>query len=219
MTTAPPTRIIVAEDHPVYRDGVCRILEGVPSFTIVHIAGDGRAALEKSRELSPDILILDIDLPGMGGIEVAEALQADRRSQTIIFLTMYDDADMVNHAMDVGALGYVLKDSAADEIRAAVESVAAGMPYVTPSLAQILINRRSGAQNLRRDYPGLEDLTDSERRVLKLVASDRTSKEIAEVLGLSPRTIENHRAKISQKLGLSGAHSLVKFAFEHRSKM
>ena len=112
-----------------------------------------------------------------------------------------------------------LKDSASVDILNAVHSVAEGRPYLSPSLSEFLMNRATGAQNLRAAQPGLEILTASQRRILRLIASDRTSKEIAEDLGLSPRTVENHRTNICAKLGIHGSHALLKFAFENRSSL
>jgi len=212
-------KIILADDHPVYRDGLRQMLEQDPELQLVHETGTGRDAMDEARRLKANVLLLDIDMPQMSGLDVARERQRHRDSFEIIFLTMHREEDLFNEAMDLGVKGYVLKDSASADIRKAVHSVAEGRAYVSPSLSEFMMNRASGAQDLRTAQPGLDTLTASERRILKLIASDRTSKEIAEELGLSPRTVENHRTNICTKLDIHGSHALLKFAFENRSKL
>jgi DNA-binding NarL/FixJ family response regulator len=208
-------RLLLAEDHPVYRDGLRQIIRADAALSILRETGDGAEALRLARALKPDIAILDMDLPGMNGLDVARARQREKLSFEIIFLTMYREANMFHEAMVLGAKGYVLKESAAADILQCIHAVAAGQHHVSPSLSGLLVARAT-----RTDAPGqrsgVESLTPAERRILKLIASDKTSKEIADALGLSPRTIENHRANMSAKLGLQGSHSLLKFAFENR---
>lgn len=212
-------RIVLADDHPVYRDGLRQMLAPDPDLQLVHETGNGRDALEQARRLKADVLLLDIDMPGMSGLEVARERQRHNDSFEIIFLTMHREEDLFNEALNLGVNGYVLKESAAADILTAIHFVAEGRPYVSPSLTEFLMNRRTAARNLRAAQPGLDTLTASERRILKLIASDRTSKEIADELGLSPRTVENHRSNICAKLDIRGSHALLKFAFENRSKL
>jgi len=216
---AAPIKVLLADDHPVYRDGLRQILAADKELVLIHETDNATDALAQARKLKPDVLLLDVDMPGGGGLEVARARQRDGWKSEIVFLTMYAEEDMFRAAMDLGAKAYVLKDSAAAEIRKAIHTVVAGKHYISPSLAGFLVNRHASAEELQKKTPGLESLTVAERRILKLIASDRTSKEIATELGLSPRTVENHRANICSKLGLSGSHSLLKFAFENRSKL
>jgi DNA-binding NarL/FixJ family response regulator len=213
------TKIILADDHPVYRDGLKRMLEVDTELELIHETGDGRDALEQARRLKADVLLLDVDMPRMNGVEVARERHRQKDSFDIIFLTMHREEDLFNQAMELGVKGYMLKDSAGEEIRNAVRSVAEGRPYLSPALAEFVMNRQAGARALRNEKPGLDDLTASERRILKLIASDRTSKEIAEDLGLSVRTVENHRANICNKLDVRGSHALLKFAFDNRSAL
>ena len=212
-------KIILADDHPVYRDGLRQMLEQDPDLQLVHETSNGHDALVQARRLKADVLLLDIDMPEMSGVDVARQRQRGKDSFEIIFLTMHREEDLFNAAMDLGVKGYVLKDTAAADIRNAVHSVADGRLYLSPTLSGFVMNRASGAHDLRTAQPGLQGLTASERRILKLIASDRTSKEIADELGLSPRTIENHRTNICTKLDLHGSHALLKFAFENRSKL
>lgn len=210
-------RILMADDHPVYRAGLRQILCEDPGVRIVQETGNGAEALRLARALKFDLAVLDLDMPGLNGLEIARVRQRERLPFEIIFITMYREEDMVGEAMDLGAKGYVLKESAAAEILESVHSVAAGRHYISPAISGLLVSR--GARAARAGQSGLASLTPAERRILKLIASDKTSKEIAEALGLSPRTVENHRANISAKLGLQGSHSLLKFAFENRGRL
>jgi len=212
-------RIVLADDHPIYRDGLRQMLNQDARFELVHETGNGRDALQQARRLKANVLLLDIDMPEMTGLEAARQRMAARDSFEIVFLTMHRDEDLFNEAMDLGVKGYVLKDSAAQEIVEAVRAVAQGRPYISAALSALLLNRASASRSFAADHPGLEKLTASERRILKMIASDRTSKEIADELGLSPRTVENHRTNICTKLNLRGSHALVKFAFENRSRL
>lgn len=203
----------------MFRDGVRRAVETCPGFRVVAEAPDGPTALRLAREHRPEILVLDINMPGLSGLEVAAQLRRERVPAALIFLTLYREEEFFNEAMDAGALGYLLKDSAATEIVAALRSVAAGTPFLSASIAHFLIGRQRAITELAAAKPGLARLTPAERRILRLISEDRTSKEIADELGLSPHTVENHRTHISAKLGLHGAHSLVKFAFANRSRL
>ena len=216
---AEKVKVILADDHPIFRDGLRGMLQTDATLALVHETGDGRDALDQARLLKADVLLLDVDMPGMSGLEVARECQRDGDVFGIVFLTMHREEDLFNEALDLGVMGYVLKDSAASDILAAVHTVAQGKPYFSPALSDLMMNRANGAQALRSEQPGLDDLTASERRILKLIASDRTSKEIAADLGLSPRTVENHRANICAKLNVRGSHALLKFAFDNRSKL
>ncbi len=199
-------RIVLADDHPIYRDGLRQLLAVDSEFELVHEAGNGREAL-------------DMDMPVMSGLDVAREWQRDRDKSEIIFLTMHRDEDLFNEAIDLGVKGYILKDSAAAEICKAVHTVSEGQPFVSAALTDFMMNRASGARELRDDTPGLDTLTPAERRILKLIATEMTSKEIAADLGVSLRTIENHRSNICSKLGTRGSNALVKFAYKNQSKL
>ena len=211
-------QILLADDHPVYRDGLRQIIATDPTLRIVHETGNGADALRMAQECKVDLVILDMDMPGLSGLDIARARQQQCLTFEIIFVTMYREADMFRAAMDLGAKGYVLKDSAAAEILASIQAVATGQHYISPALSGWLVQRARDQESHQQMSP-LDRLTPAERRILKLIASDRTSKEIAEELGLSSRTVENHRTNMSAKLGLQGTHSLLKFAFENKSKL
>jgi DNA-binding NarL/FixJ family response regulator len=215
----PKIRVILADDHPVYRDGLKRMLDQDPALELVHETGDGADALAQARQLKADVVLLDVNMPRMGGLEVARERHRHGDLFNVIFLTMHREEDLFHQAMELGVKGYVLKDSASADILKAVHAVVTGQRYLSPSLSEFVFNRARGGKRLRTAHPGLDALTASECRILKLIASDRTSKEIAEDLGLSPRTVENHRTNICNKLGIHGSHALLKFAFENRSKL
>ena len=195
------------------------MLETDASLEIVAEASNGREALQLAKECSPQVVVLDINMPDMSGASVAEALKGDGYSGAVMFVTMEKSSVVLQQAIDLGVNGYLLKNSKAQEIIDAVRAVARGESYFSPSVANLLVQKVQAGRSLSESVNGLDSLTPTEKTVLRLVASDRTSKEIASDLGVSVRTVEGHRARITKKLGLSGAHSLVKFAFEHREAL
>jgi DNA-binding NarL/FixJ family response regulator len=212
-------RILIADDHPVFRKGLRQIIEAEADLKVVAEAQDGVAALALLRQEKPQIALLDVHMPGGGGFDLMRAIQAERLAVEVIFLTMFNDESMFNTAMDMGARGYVLKESAISEITGSIRAVAAGRPYISPGLSEFLLNRSARAVELSRQHPGLNDLTPTERRILRFIADYRTSKEIAEQLHIHYRTVDNHRSNICQKLGLHGSNALLKFALENKSKI
>lgn len=212
-----PIDILMADDHPVYLEGLQQIIRADDAVRIVHAAGNGTDAVAKARELEPDIALLDVRMPGLTGLQIASIRQEEQLAFEVILLTAYQQEDIFNEALRLGVMGYVVKENAPSDILDAIHAVASGTPYVSPQMTKHLMERRSESEQLRSEVPGLDQLTRTERRILKLIASDRTSKEIANQLGVSPHTIESHRANISAKLELHGSHSLLKFAFEHRA--
>ena len=212
-----PLTLIIADDHPLFRTGLREVIVADATLRIVGEAGDGEVALSLIHERHPLIAILDIDMPKMGGLTVARTLQKEKSEVDVIFLTMYKEEDLFNEAMDVGARGYVLKDSAVNEIINALHVVADGKYYVSPALSDHLMKRSARTEKLLRHTPSLEDLTPAELRILKLIAENKTSKEIADALSISYKTVENHRTNITAKLHLRGSHSLLKFALENKT--
>jgi DNA-binding NarL/FixJ family response regulator len=158
-------------------------------------------------------------MPELNGFAVAKAIQEKKLAVEIVFLTMHSEEELFRSAMDLGIRGYVLKDSAGTDILSCLRSVAAGKPYVSPSLSGLLLNRSRRSETLNSEQPGLHLLTPTEKNILKLIAEQKTSKEIGEALFVSYRTIETHRVNISRKLGLRGSLALVKFAIANRSEL
>ena len=212
-------QIVMADDHPIVRQGLRQTIEADAALKIVAEAGDGKTALAQIVQHQPAVAVLDIDMPEQDGFSVARAVRQQKLGVEIVFLTIHRDEEVFQAAIDLGAKGYVLKDSAVTDIVAAIKAVAAGQPYISPQLSAYLLKRRQRADALNARKPGLEDLTPTERRILKLIAEDKTSKEIAEELFISHRTVETHRANISRKLELHGHLALVKFALEHKAHL
>jgi DNA-binding NarL/FixJ family response regulator len=211
------TTIVLADDHPIVRKGLRQIIETDSTLSIVAEAEDGVDALTKIKALEPDIAILDINMPGMNGLALARTIRDQNIPTAIIFLTMYNEEDMFNSAMNAGVMGYVLKENATGDILQSIKFVRSGKHYVSPNISEYSITRSKQAASFYKEHPLIAQLTAAERRILKLISASKSSKEIANTLHISEKTVENHRASISRKLNLQGSHSLVKFALENRS--
>ena len=212
-------RLLIIDDHPVFRRGLRQIIEENPRFLIVGEASDGQTGLKMLAELKPDVAVVDIDMPHLNGLEMLRALQRMNAPVSVLVLTMYKEEDMFNAAMDLGVKAYILKENAVDDLLKGLDKVVLGETFVSSSMSLVGQRRISRVQQLLLSKPQIEDLTAAERRILKLIAEDRTSKEIADQLGISVKTVENHRLSICHKLNLHGSHSLLKFAFDHKSHL
>jgi len=211
--------IVIADDHPIVRQGLRQTIEEDQRLRVVAEVSNGREAVEAVAAHSPQVTILDIDMPLMNGFDAARAIRQKGLATEIIFLTMHRDEEMFNEAIDLGAKGFVLKDSALSDIVDCIKTVAASEHYASHALTSFLINRSRRAIDLTEKQPSIKDLTPTERQVLKLIAENLTTKEIGERLFISPRTVEKHRENICQKLDLQGSHSLLKFALSHKSEL
>jgi DNA-binding NarL/FixJ family response regulator len=212
-------RLLIVDDHPVFRRGLREIIAEHPDFKIVGEASDGDTGIRLVAERKPNIVLLDIDMPQSNGLVMARALNRNNSPARIVFLTMYRDEEIFNAAMDLGVKAYVLKENAADDILKALEKVAEGGTFISESLFEMGKRRGDRVQSLLLSKPQIDELTPAERRILKLIAEDRTSKEIADLLKISVKTVDNHRLNICQKLNIHGSHSLLKFAFDHKSQL
>ena len=210
-------KVLIVDDHPLFRQGLRQVIERDSRFELVAETGDGEAALKVIQEQKPDVGVLDINLPGMSGLEIARELQQQQAHTRIIILTMYKEEETFNRALDVGVRGYVLKENTVEDIRNALAAVSNGEHYLSPSISGYLVRRHTRSLALAAQKPGLDALTKAERRILKLISEKKTSRQIAAELSISTRTVEAHRANISTKLDLSGNHSLLQFALENRS--
>ena len=215
-TTASRIRIFIVDDHPMFRQGLRQAIENDPRFEVVGEAAEGSSAINDILKLAPDLAVLDINLPGANGIEIASELRAAQCRTRLVFLTMLQDEAAFNHAMSLGVQGYLLKDSGVVEIINCLLSVASGNVYVSPTLSNFLLKRHHKTIELATHSPGLDDLTTAERRILKRIAEKKSTKQIAAEFNVSPRTVETHRANICDKLELKGNNSLLQFAIEHR---
>lgn len=211
--------IIIADDHPIVRKGLRETIEEESIFIVLAEVNNGQEAIEAIEKFTPMVTILDVDMPIMNGFEAAKEIKARKLTTEIIFLTMHRDEDLFNEAIDLGAKGFVLKDSALSDIVDCINAVSMSEHYTSHALTSFLINRSRRAIHLTEKQPSINDLTPTERKVLKLIAENLTSREIGERLFISPRTVEKHRENICQKLNLQGSHSLFKFAVQHKSKL
>jgi len=210
-------KVLIVDDHPLFRQGLRQVVEADSRFDLVAEAGDGETALRSIQDKTPDVAVLDVDLPRLSGLEVARALQGKGLPTRVIILTMYKEEEIFNRALDFGVMGFVLKENAVEDILNSVVAVAAGKHYLSSTISGYLLRRLGRAEELATKKPGLNDLTKAERRILKLIAEKKTSREIAMELSISQRTVDAHRAHISAKLDLHGNHSLLQFALENRT--
>ena len=217
QTTRTKLRVLIADDHPIFRKGLIQAIGSEGSIDIVGEATEGHQALQLAEEIKPDIIVLDIEMPGLNGLQVADAIIKRQLPVDIVILTMYKEEDIFNEAMDMGVKGYVLKESAVIDIVNSIKAVAGGRYYLSPSISDFLVSRSDRARSLLKKRPQLENLTTTERKVLRLISENKTSKEIADGLNISYRTVENHRSNICNKLEIHGSHSLLKFAIENKS--
>ncbi len=211
--------IVIADDHPIVRKGLRQVIEEEPDLRVIAEADNGEAGLASIRKLMPAVAVLDLDMPKLDGFAVAKEIRDHKLPVAVLFLTIHSEVDLLHKAMDLGAKGYILKESALLEIVTCIRSVAAGRPFISPSMTPALLNRRMRAQDLERAKPELRDLTPSEHRILCMVAEGKSSKEIAAELHIHYRTVETHRASICYKLDLSGPNTLLRFALEHKSEL
>lgn len=207
--------MLIADDHPLIRRGLHDVIGENSRFKIVGEASDGQEALRLLASLKPQIVIVDIDMPRFNGLETLREIRQLSFPVKVVILTMYKEEDMFNTAMDLGAKAYVLKENAANEIVSALEKVDAGEAFVSILMLEAGQRRSERVRELLLSKPQIESLTPAERRILKLIGEDYTSKEIADRLKLSVRTVDNHRQHICNKLKLHGTHSLLKFAFDN----
>jgi len=207
--------LLLVDDHPLLRHGLRDVIGRKPHFKIIGEASDGAEAIQQMTALKPQVVILDIDMPRLNGLETIKAIRELPLPVKVVILTMYNEDDMFNAAMDLGAKAYVLKENAANDIVTALEKVERGETFVSASMLEAGTRRGDRVRELLLAKPQVEALTPAERRILKLIGEDFTSKEIADRLKLSVRTVDNHRQHICNKLKLHGTHSLLKFAFDN----
>jgi DNA-binding NarL/FixJ family response regulator len=205
-----PIRVFLADDHTLVRAGIRGLLVGLPGIEVVGEAGDGQEALRLAEALRPDVVLLDVGMPGLNGLEVAGRLATLDPAIRVVILSMHLSEEYVLRALRAGCAGYLLKASAVSELELAVRAVAAGETYLSPAVSRPVVDdyvRRTGGAT-----DPLEALTPRQREVLQLVAEGNSSKEIAHRLGLSPKTVETHRAQLMERLGLHDVSGLVRFA-------
>jgi DNA-binding NarL/FixJ family response regulator len=207
-------RVLLADDHTIVRQGLVGILKGSPEMEVVGEAADGAEAVEKSLKVKPDVVVLDISMPHLNGLEAARRIHEALPATRILVLTMHDDEEYILKMVRAGASGYLLKDGAASELLAGIRALKSGKPYFGPHATKAL------AEAYQRGEDAPEDpfarLTDREREIFQLVVEGKTNKEIAGVLFISPKTVDNHRTRLMEKMGLHSTAELIRFAARHK---
>lgn len=207
-----PISVVLADDHQVVRDGLKTLLEAQADIRVVGSVADGREAVASAAQLKPDVVVMDISMPDMNGVEAARRIHAARAQTRIVMLSMYSDAEHVYRALEAGATGYLLKNSAGSELVAAVRAVHAGRRYLTEKINELVI---AGYLGENRAASPLESLSKRERDILQHIVDGKNNRETAELLHISVKTVETYRSRMLQKLGIKNVTELVKFAITH----
>jgi DNA-binding NarL/FixJ family response regulator len=205
-------RILIADDHGIVRTGLKLLLDRIPDMEVMGEAADGREAVKRAEELRPDVVIMDIGMPLLNGLEAAAQIIRQNDRVGVIMLSMYTDESYVVRALDAGARGYLLKDNADEDMERAIRSVAIGRPFFSPAIAQALLEDYVRLMRERGVRDSYEILTEREREILQLLAEGKSNKEAAAVLNVSPYTVETHRTNLMQKLGLHNTAEIVLYA-------
>jgi DNA-binding NarL/FixJ family response regulator len=205
-------RVLVTDDHAMVRDGICALLALTGDIEAVGIATNGREALEMVRELTPDVVLMDIAMPIMDGVEATRRIHKEFPKAKVLALTQYDDKAYVFPVIEAGASGFISKTAASSELAAGIRSVHRGDSFLSPSVARFLVEDYQQIASMKGSQDPYEQLTNREREVLKLVAEGHTTQEIAAMLVLSPKTVERHKTNLMSKLDIHNRIELVKYA-------
>ncbi len=216
MTIKGKIKVLLADDHTLFRQGIRTLISAEPDMEVVAEASNGGEAVEKAAETRPDLVLMDIGMPGLSSFEATRQIKKNRPDTKVLFLTMYDDEDYLVEGMEVGANGYVLKDSPAQQLLSAMRDVMRGGSYLSPRmLSQLVDDFRSRIKSANR-LPRFATLTAREREVLKLLAEGNSVKEIACDLNLSVKTIEAHKFNLMRKLDIHNKAQLVQYAIQKK---
>lgn len=207
-----PIRILLADDHTVMRNGLRLLLERQPNLTVVGEASDGRETVRAAESVSPDVVVMDIAMPNLNGIEAARQITAARPETAIVILSMHSDESYVIRALKAGARAYLLKDSAEGDLIAAIHAISEGKSFFSPAISRILVEDYMRQLEQKHVEDTYELLTAREREILQLLAEGKTNKEVAAILNLSVYTVETHRTHILQKLNLHNVPELILYA-------
>ena len=205
-------RVLVTDDHAIVRDGICALLALTGDIEAVGVAANGREALEMVRELTPDVVLMDIAMPIMGGVEATRRIRKEFPKVKVLALTQYDDKAYVFPVIEAGASGFISKTAAYSELAAGIRSVHRGDSFLSPSVARFLVEDYQQVASMKGSQDPYEQLTNREREVLKLVVEGHTTQEIADMLVLSPKTVERHKTNLMAKLDIHNRLDLFKYA-------
>ena len=208
----PKIRVLVVDDHAVVRDGLCALLRLTPDIEVVGEAGNGREALEMVKKLLPDVVLMDIAMPIMGGLEATRRICKEFPGTKVLALTQYDDREYVFPVIEAGAAGFVSKTAASSEVATGIRSIYRGDSYLSPSVARLLVEDYQQGTTIKRGHDPYGELTDREREILKLLAEGHTTQEIAKMLAISPKTVDGHKTNLMAKLDLHNRADLIKYA-------
>ena len=211
------TKVVIADDHPIFRRGLVDLIESDSSFTIVGESDCGEKAIDLIKKLKPDIAVVDLSMPDISGLEVVKEIRKTNLTVEFIILTIYKNEEYISKAIDLNVRGYILKENTEDDLLTSLKSVAKGDYYMSHLLSSHLISKKRNMEEFEAKIPSIKSLTTTERRVLKLTAENKSCKEIAGEMCISPKTVENHRSNISNKLDLKGRNKLLQFAIENKS--
>jgi DNA-binding NarL/FixJ family response regulator len=205
-----PVRVLLADDHALVRAGIRALLEGLEGVTVVAEAGNGSEVLGLARRHRPDVALLDISMPGLGGLEASAQLKEELPQVRVVMLSMHANEEYVLQALRAGAAGYMLKDSATAELELALQAVMQGETYLSPRISKQMVE--GYVQRVGAEQPAADNLTPRQRQVLQLIAGGHSTKEIAYRLELSVKTVETHRAQLMERLQIRDIAGLVKYA-------
>jgi len=212
------TSILIADDHPIFVDGIVSLIGGIDGFSVVSTAVNGKDALDKIPESYPDIVLMDINMPEMDGVEATRIIKDQYPDVKVIMLTMYDEIRLIKDVLEIGARGYILKNIGRDDLIKALETVSNGQPYLDPAVQEKMIISLSGNEEEAHDEPNAElvnSITQREMEILQLIAMGMTSGEIAKKLFISKNTVETHRKNLLGKLNVKNTAALLKFAYQN----
>lgn len=206
-------KVLIADDHYLFRAGVISILNNNDDFEVIADCENGKEAIKYIRDKNPDIALLDIDMPEMNGLEVAKEVYRNKLPTTMAIITIHKEKGYFEEALDYGVMAYLLKDSIANDLPDCLRTISKNEYYISPLLSGYLLDKKKD-----KDSP-LLSLTPSEKKIIKLIAQNKSNKQIADELFISERTVENHRANVTHKLGLKGRNSLLLFAIENKDNI
>jgi DNA-binding NarL/FixJ family response regulator len=216
MKNTPPIKVFIADDHQVLLRGLRIIIDSEPSMKIIGEADNGEKALLEIERLLPDVAILDLSMPEKSGFDIVRELNQKKIPTKIVFLTMHDEEATLHTALDLGVKGYILKDSAINEIVKGIKTVHSGKNFISPSMSDYLVSKTQRGNQFSIQKPSINQLTPTEKRILLLISEHKTTREIADKLFVSHRTVDRHRYNICNKLEIKGVNSLLKFAIANK---